>query len=58
MKKAQNMLEYLLIASIVAVACYMFVSKFDLKSIKNYVFMRTPDATDTTKIKIEPMTGY
>lgn len=56
MKKGQNLLEYLLIFAMLAVACCAFVSKMDLKSIKNYVFMRPADSTEPNKIKIEAMT--
>jgi len=55
-KKAQNLIEYALILALVAVAGYYFVTNFDLTKIKNYVFNRPADTTDTTKIKIEPMT--
>lgn len=61
MKKAQNLLEYILIFAMVAIAGYFFVSKFDFKNIRNYVFMR-PASTGTvngvsgTRIKIEAMT--
>jgi len=54
--KAQNVLEYILIASLIAISGYLFVSKFDLQQLKNYVFMRPADSTDSTKIKIEAMT--
>jgi len=54
--KAQNVLEYILIASLIAISGYLFVSKFDLQQLKNYVFMRPSDSTDSTKIKIEAMT--
>ena len=54
--KAQNLIEYILIASMIALAGYLFVSKFDMQKIKNYVFMRPADSTDSTKIKIEAMT--
>ncbi len=56
MKKGQNLLEYILIFAMLAIAGYAFVSKFDLKIIKNYVFMRPADSADATKIKIEAMT--
>ena len=54
--KSQNLLEYILIAALIAVAGAAFVSKFDLRTIKNYVFMRPADSTDPSKIKIEAMT--
>ena len=54
--KSQNLLEYILIAALIAVVCAVVVSKFDLRTIKNYVFMRPADSTDPSKIKIEPMT--
>lgn len=54
--KSQNMIEYVLIAALIAVAGYFFVSKFDFKIIKNYVFMRPASSTDSTKIEIEAMT--
>ncbi len=56
MKKAQNLLEYILIFAMIAIAAYGFVFKLDLKKIKNYVFMRPADSMDSTKIKIEAMT--
>lgn len=55
-RKGQNLIEYILIFTLVVVAGYAMVSKFDLKSIKNYVFMRPADSTDKTLIKIEAMT--
>lgn len=60
-KNGQNLIEYLLIAALIAVASYGFVAKFNLQSLRNYVFMR-PASTDTTngvtgtRIKIEAMT--
>jgi hypothetical protein len=58
MKKinAQNLLEYILILAMVAVACSFFVSKLDLKRIKNYVFNHPAESSNPTQIKIEPMT--
>lgn len=56
-KNAQNLLEYILILSMIAVAAYAFVFKFDLKSIKNYVFMRPADSANSSQIKIEAMTS-
>jgi len=55
-KKGQNLLEYILITALIAVIGALFVSKFDLRAIKNYVFMRPADSTDSSKIKIEAMT--
>lgn len=57
MKKAQNLLEYILIFAIVAIAAYMFASNMDLQAIKNYVFVRPTDTANPSHIKIEPMTG-
>ncbi len=57
MKKAQNLLEYILIAALIATAIgYGFVAKIDLKKIKNYVFLRPSDPSNSTRIKIESMT--
>lgn len=56
MKKGQNLLEYVLIFAMIAVVGSLVVSKFDLRTIKNYVFMRPADSTDSSKIKIEAMT--
>lgn len=56
MKKAQNLLEYILIAALVAFFGYIAVSKFNLPAIKNYVFMRPATLTDPHKINIEAMT--
>lgn len=56
MKKGQNLMEYILIFAMVAIAGYGFVAKFNLNTIKNYVFMRPADSTDPAKIKIEAMT--
>lgn len=57
MKKAQNLLEYILIVAMVAVVfgC-AFVGKIDIKNLKNYVFIRPADSTDASKINIEAMT--
>lgn len=48
--RSQNLVEYLLIFALIAVAGYAFMSKIDLKSIKNYVFMR-PAQEDTIIVK-------
>lgn len=56
MKKSQNLLEYVLIFAMVAVVVGLVASKFDLRTIKNYVFMRPADSTDSSQIKIEAMT--
>lgn len=55
-KKGQNLVEYLLIAMLIGLACVVVVTKFNLVKIRNYVFMQPVDSTDTTKIKIEAMT--
>lgn len=52
MRKAQNLLEYILIAAMLAIAGYAFVSNFDMKALKNYVFMR-PEQEDTIHLKDE-----
>ncbi|MDD3435556.1 MAG: hypothetical protein PHC64_00230 [Candidatus Gastranaerophilales bacterium] len=54
--KSQNLLEYVLIAAMIAIAGYFFMSKFDFNTIKHYVFTRPIDSSDSTKIKIEAMT--
>ena len=57
MKKAQTLLEYILIFAMVAVVVgYGIASKIDYKNIKNYVFMRPASSTDSSKIDIEAMT--
>ena len=56
MKKGQNLLEYLLIFAIVAVAAFYFAGNMDLNAIKNYIFVRPPSADNPSQIKIEPMT--
>lgn len=58
MKKisSQTMLEYILIFAMVAMISAGVLMHFDLKSLKNYVFMRPADSTDASKIKIEAMT--
>lgn len=54
--KAQNLMEFILIFSLVAVACFGFVMKFDFGKFKNYVFQRETDSSDNTKVKFEAMT--
>lgn len=56
MKKGQNLLEYILIFAMVAIAAYAFSSHFNLNILKSYVFMRPADSTDSSKITIESMT--
>lgn len=53
MKKAQNLLEFILIVTLVAVAGGVFVSKFDFNKIKSQVFMRPASSSG---IRLEPMT--
>lgn len=55
-KKAQTLIEYILIFALISVVAFTFVAKFDFNGIKNYVFIRPVDSTDSTKIRIEPMT--
>lgn len=55
-KNAQNLVEYFLIFSLMAVAMFGFAAKFDFKNLKNYIFMRPANST-TGIITIEPMTG-
>ena len=55
MKKAQTVVEYVLIAALVAIVSATFASKMDLKAIKNYVFMR-PAGSTPGQINIEAMT--
>lgn len=55
-KEAQSLVEYVLIFVLVSIIAYTFVSKFNFQGIKNYVFIRPVDSTDSSKIKIEPMT--
>ena len=54
-KRGQNLLEYILIFAMIAFVGYVFVAKFDLKTLKNYVFNR-PSESGSSKIKIEAMT--
>ena len=54
-RKAQNLIEYLLIAVLVAVVGLTFISKFKLENIKNFLFPQTTESTGT-EITIEAMT--
>lgn len=56
MKKAQSLVEYMLIAALIAVAGYVFIAKVDLTKIRDYVFVRHTDAEHPSQIKIEAMT--
>ena len=56
MKKAQNLLEYILIFMVVVLTAYIFASKFDLTTLKNFAVLGTKSATDASHIKIEAMT--
>lgn len=53
---AQNLMEFILIFALVAIACFGFVMKFNFGKFKNFVFLRQTDSADKTKIKIEAMT--
>lgn len=53
-RKAQNLVEYILIFALVGVVCFFVASKIDLNKLKNYVFVR-PVGSDG-KINIEAMT--
>lgn len=55
-KKGQNLIEYILIFAVVALLAYAFISRIDLRTIRNYVFVRSPSATNPSQIEIEPMT--
>jgi len=56
MRKAQTVIEYVLIAALVAIISATCASKMNLKSIKNYVFDRPSDTTTPSQINIEAMT--
>lgn len=56
MKKAQNLLEYALIFILVTIVSIAIVTRFNLKSIRSYVFVRPVDSANPSNIKIEPMT--
>ena len=53
MKKAQNVVEYLLIFMLVTIMGYMFFSKTDIKKLRNYMFNRPSTGSEIT---IEAMT--
>ncbi len=53
MKKSQTVVEYFLIFALIALVAVVFASKFDVKTIKNYVFSRPSSGP---QIEIEPMT--
>jgi len=55
MKKAQNLLEYMLIGMLVAMAGYVFASKIDMSKLKSYMF-GAPQGKNSTTITIEAMT--
>lgn len=54
-KKAQTLLEYLLIAALFAAVIGTLLMKIDYRIIKNYMFGR-PASDGGTSIKIEAMT--
>ncbi len=54
--KAQNLVEYGLIATVVALALFGAMRGVNFKKLKNYVFMRPADSTGSV-IEIESMTG-
>ena len=56
MKKAQTLLEYVLIVAFVGLVAGMAASSFDLRTIKNYVFTRPADSSNPSQINIEAMT--
>ncbi len=58
-KKAQGLLEYILIFAFVAVIVVGFTTKFDLKIIRNHVFDRpaSNQQNGTSTITLEPMTN-
>lgn len=55
MKKAQNVVEYALIAIIFAIVCGSVLLAFNMQTIKNYIFMR-PATNSGATIDIEEMT--
>ena len=55
MKNAQAMIEYLLIAALVAVLFGFFFSKMDIQKLKSYIFNQ-PQEEQTNVIKVRSMT--
>jgi len=57
-RKAQNLVEYILIATMFAVVCVTIIGYMDLSKLKNYIFARPgiKDASGKYTIEIEPMT--
>lgn len=57
-KNAQNLIEYILIGSIVALACATIIMMTDYSKLKNYVLSRPgiKDASGKNIIEVEPMT--
>lgn len=53
MKKGQTVVEYFLIFILVALFATVFASKFDIKSIKNYIFT---SPSNGPQIEVEAMT--
>ena len=53
---SHQLLEYVLIVAFMALLAYVTASKFDLKTLKNYVFMRPADTSNPSQINIEAMT--
>lgn len=56
MKKGQNLIEYILIFMIVALAGYAFISRMDFNAIKNYIFAHPSASSTPSQITIEEMT--
>ena len=54
MKKAQNLIEYVLIFMLIAVVGGFAVSKFDYSKVKNFVFARP--VGNGSQVSIEAMT--
>lgn len=56
MKKAQNLVDYILILTMVAIIAFGIATRFDLGAIRNHVFVRPTDSANPSHIKIEAMT--